>query len=144
MKFGFTAPPVGPSARSDEDALELARQFYPHFIRVQMEHYETAADYWKDVPSFEIHSKMFANLSKLSQPGPELEKALKLQFVGSPETIIRRIEHLRDNLNIGHIITAHFLYEMEDDLRHRSLRHRSPGLRAEKVIPHFRESEAAA
>jgi alkanesulfonate monooxygenase SsuD/methylene tetrahydromethanopterin reductase-like flavin-dependent oxidoreductase (luciferase family) len=126
-------------AKTDKEALELARHYYPHFIRVQMEHYETAADYWKDIPSFEIHSKMFANLQKLSQPGPDLDKALALQLVGSPATIIRRIETLRDNLGIGHIITAHFLYEMEDDLRHRSLR-----MFAEEVIPHFRDSEAAA
>lgn len=126
-------------AETDEEALELARHYYPHFIRVQMEHYETAADYWKDIPGFEIHSKMFANLQKLSQPGPDLDKALALQLVGSPVTVIRRIESLRDNLGIGHVITAHFLYEMEDDLRHRSLR-----MFAEEVIPHFRDSEAAA
>ena len=104
-----------------------------------MEHYETAADYWKDVPGYEVHSKMFANLQKLSKPGPELEKALALQMVGSPETIIRRIETMRDNMGIGHIISAHFLYEMDDGLRHRSLR-----LFAENVIPHFRGDRAAA
>jgi alkanesulfonate monooxygenase SsuD/methylene tetrahydromethanopterin reductase-like flavin-dependent oxidoreductase (luciferase family) len=126
-------------ADTDEEAIELARHYYPHFIRVQMQHYETAADYWKDTASFEFHSKMFANLAKLTKPGPDLEKTLKLQLVGSPETVIRRIETLRDELGIGHIITAHFLYEMEDDLRHRSLR-----MFAERVIPHFRGGKAAA
>ncbi|MCZ6532888.1 MAG: LLM class flavin-dependent oxidoreductase [SAR324 cluster bacterium] len=126
-------------ADTDEEALELARVYYPHFIRVQMAHYETAADYWKDTPGYEIHSKMFANLQKLAQPGEPLDKALSLQLVGSPETVIRRIETLRDNLGIGHIITAHFLYEMDDDLRRRSLR-----IFAEQVIPHFSDKEAAA
>ena len=126
-------------AETDAEAMDMARRFYPHFIRVQMEHYETAADYWKDVPGYEIHSKMFANLQKLAQPGPALDKALTLQMVGSPETIIRRIETMRDNMGIGHVISAHFLYEMDDGLRHRSLR-----MFAEKVIPHFRGNMAAA
>ncbi len=126
-------------AETDEEALELARHYYPHFIRVQMAHYETAADYWKDTASYEFHSKMMGNLKKLTQPGPELEKTLKLQLVGSPETVIRRIETMRDNMNIGHVVSAHFLYEMDDDLRHRSLR-----LFAERVIPHFRGGKAAA
>lgn len=137
MSFPIHANPTI-VAETDEEARELARIYYPHFIRVQMEHYETAADYWKDIPGFEIHSKMFANLAKIAQPGPELEKTLDLQLVGSPETIIRRIETLRE-IGIGHIISAHFLYEMDDELRHRSLR-----MFAEEVIPHFRGKEAAA
>ena len=120
---------------TDEEARELARIYYPKFAQVQIAHYETDADYWKDVPSYETFSKMFANLGKLAQPGEDLEKYLNYQLVGSPETVIRRIEEYRDRLNIQHIICGHFQFEMDDDMRRRSLR-----MFAERVIPHFRQA----
>lgn len=125
-------------AETDEEARDLGRYFYPRFARIQMEHYETDADYWKDVPGYEAFSKMFANLGKLAQEGEDLEDYLDHQLVGSPETVIRRIEQLRDRLNIRHIICGHFQFEMEDELRRRSLR-----LFAERVIPHFRSGAEA-
>ena len=126
-------------AETDGEARDLARYYYPRFAKVQMEHYETEADYWKDVPGYEVFSKMFANLKKMTEQGPALEKYLDNQLVGSPETVIRRIEVLRDNLDIQHIVCGHFTYEMGDDLRRRSLR-----MFAERVIPHFRKTAAIA
>ena len=54
--------------------------------------------------------------------------------MGTPEQVIRRIETLRDKLKIGHIVTVHTQYEMEQPLRHRSMQ-----LFAEQVMPHFRK-----
>ena len=56
-------------AETDKEALALANKYFPIFTRVQMDHYETVADYWKDVPGYEQFSKMFANLAKLKEPG---------------------------------------------------------------------------
>ena len=126
-------------AETDEEALDLGREFYPKFAQIQMDHYETKADYWKDVPSFEVHSKFFSNLGKMTQQGPDLEKYLEHQLIGSPETIIKRIEAMRDNLNVRHVVSGHFMFEMADDIRRRSMR-----LFAERVIPHFREKRQSA
>ncbi len=125
-------------ADTDEEARDLARKYYPKFAQVQIDHYETNDDYWKDIPSYEAFSKMFANLGKLAHLGEDLEKYLNFQLVGTAETVIRRIEVLRDRLNVGHIICGHFSYEMSDEERRRSLR-----LFAERVIPHFREPAEA-
>ena len=67
------------------------------------------------------------------------DKFLNLQLVGAPETVIRRIEVLRDKLKVGHVVSAHALYEMDQPLRRRSMK-----LFAEEVIPHFRKAAAAA
>jgi alkanesulfonate monooxygenase SsuD/methylene tetrahydromethanopterin reductase-like flavin-dependent oxidoreductase (luciferase family) len=125
-------------AESDKEARALAVKHLSLFTRVQMEHYETEADYWKNVPGYEQFSKMFANLKKLSQPGPDLDAHIEQQLVGTPDTVIRRIEEIRDKLDITHFITGHFQYEMDDETRRRSLR-----LFGEHVIPHFRGKQAS-
>lgn len=83
-------------AKSDDEAREIARKFYPVFARVQAQHYETAKDPWKDLKSFESHSKTFANMARLMETGPHFERFLDLQLVGSPETVIRRLETLQE------------------------------------------------
>jgi alkanesulfonate monooxygenase SsuD/methylene tetrahydromethanopterin reductase-like flavin-dependent oxidoreductase (luciferase family) len=126
-------------AKTDEAAREIARKYYPIFAKVQAQHYETASDPWKDLPSFERHSRNFTNMAKLAELGPHFEYFLDLQLIGSPETVIRRIEQLQDALGINNICSVHALYEMEDDLRRQSMR-----LMAEEIAPHFRKKTAAA
>ncbi|MCZ6556658.1 MAG: LLM class flavin-dependent oxidoreductase [SAR324 cluster bacterium] len=125
-------------AESDAEALKLANIYYPIFIRVQMDHYETAADHWKDIPGYEQFSRMFANLAKLKEPGPDLDKFLELQLVGSPDTVVRRLQVMRDTFDVGHVACVFGTYEMEYEIRRRSMR-----LFAEHVIPHFRRKAAA-
>ena len=125
-------------AETDKEALKLANIYYPIFIRVQMEHYETAADHWKDLPGYQQFSKMFANLSKLQEPGPPLDKFLSTQLVGSPESVIRRIKMMEEIFDTGHVACVFGTYEMDYDIRRRSMR-----LFAEEVMPHFRQKAAA-
>jgi alkanesulfonate monooxygenase SsuD/methylene tetrahydromethanopterin reductase-like flavin-dependent oxidoreductase (luciferase family) len=125
-------------AETDKEALALANKYFPIFTRVQMDHYETLSDYWKDVPGYEQFSKMFANLAKLKEPGPDLDKFLALQLVGSPDTVIKRIQVMRETFDVGHVASIFGTYEMEYEVRRRSMK-----LFAEHVIPHFRQKAAA-
>jgi alkanesulfonate monooxygenase SsuD/methylene tetrahydromethanopterin reductase-like flavin-dependent oxidoreductase (luciferase family) len=126
-------------APSDAEARELAHAYYPHFARVQMEHYESKADYWKHIAGYEAHSRFFANLGRLAEDADFRDRFFDNKLVGTPETVIRRIEVLRDKLKVGHVVTVHTQYEMEHPLRRRSMQ-----LFAEEVIPHFRKTAAAA
>lgn len=117
---------------SYEEARDLGREYYPIFARVQMEHYETAADYWKDLPGYEIFSKMFAKLGRLSEQGDELEAFLDIQLIGDPERVAERIELLRDRMDTGHIVCGFACYGMEQDIYRKSMT-----LFAEKVMPRF-------
>lgn len=125
-------------AETDAEALKLANHYFPIFTRVQMAHYETTADYWKDVPGYEQFSKMFANLAKLKEPGPDLDKFLELQLVGSPETVVERLKVMQEMFDLGHVTAIFGTYEMEYEVRRRSMK-----LFAEQVIPHFRQKAAA-
>lgn len=106
---------------------------------MQARRYETASDPWKHLPSFERHSRNFTNMAKLAELGPRFGYFLDLQPIGSPETVIRRIEQLQDAQGINNICAVHALYELEDDPRRRSMR-----LIAEEIAPHSRRKTAAA
>jgi len=121
-------------APTDVEARELAHYYYPRFARVQMDHYETGEDYWKDIPGYQVHSRFFANLARMVEDHDFRDKYLDTQLVGSPDTIIRRLEVMRKTVKIGHVICGHAQFEMEQSLRRRSMQ-----LFAQEVIPHFRQ-----
>jgi alkanesulfonate monooxygenase SsuD/methylene tetrahydromethanopterin reductase-like flavin-dependent oxidoreductase (luciferase family) len=125
---------VAPTAK---EAREIAHAYYPNFARVQMEHYETKDDYWKNVPGYEAHSRFFATLARIATDTDFRDKFFNNKLIGTPEQVIRRIEELRAKLSLGHIVTVHTQYEMEQPLRHRSMR-----MFAEQVLPHFRDGAA--
>ena len=126
-------------APTDKEARELAHAYYPHFARTQMEHYESKDDYWKDVRGYEAHSRFFANLSRLVTDADFRDRFFDNKLVGTPERVIRRVETIRDKLKVGHVVTVHTQYEMEQSLRHRSMQ-----MFAEQVLPHFRNAAEAA
>ena len=80
---------------TDEKARSLAKKYLPEFYQLQAEHYEVDRDAWRGISCYEQFSKMFANLKKLSQP-ESMDAWLDLQFIGSPETIIERLEEYSD------------------------------------------------
>jgi len=127
---------VAPTAR---EARELAHEYYPNFARVQMEHYESKDDYWKNVRGYEAHSRFFSNLARLVSDADFRDRFFDNKLVGTPAQVIRRIEELRDKLKVGHVITVHTQYEMEQPLRRRSMQ-----MFAEQVLPHFRSAPRAA
>jgi alkanesulfonate monooxygenase SsuD/methylene tetrahydromethanopterin reductase-like flavin-dependent oxidoreductase (luciferase family) len=120
---------VAPTAK---EAREIAHEYYPNFARVQMEHYESADNYWKDVKGYEAHSRFFANLARIATDADFRDKFFDNKLVGTPDQVVHRIEALRDKLKIGHVVTVHAQYEMEHALRRRSMQ-----LFAEQVLPHF-------
>jgi alkanesulfonate monooxygenase SsuD/methylene tetrahydromethanopterin reductase-like flavin-dependent oxidoreductase (luciferase family) len=120
-------------APTSKEARELAHEYYPNFAQVQMEHYESKDDYWKNVRGYEAHSRFFANLGRLVGDADFRDRFFDNKLIGTPEQVIRRIEALRDQLKIGHVITVHTQYEMEQSLRRRSMQ-----MFAEQVLPHFR------
>lgn len=120
------------------EAREIAHEYYPNFARVQMEHYETKDDYWKDVRGYEAHSRFFANLARVATDADFRERFFDNKLIGTPEQVIRRIETVRDKLKVGHIVTVHAQYEMEQPLRRRSMQ-----LFAEQVLPYFRTTPAS-
>ncbi|MCH8842150.1 MAG: LLM class flavin-dependent oxidoreductase [SAR324 cluster bacterium] len=123
---------------SEDEARDLGRKFYPIFAREQMEHYETAADYWKDLPSYESFSKMFAKLGRLAEQGKELEAFLDNQLVGSPDRVAGRIETFRDRFAIGHVICGFAAYGMDQETSRKSAE-----LFAGRIMPRFRKQAKA-
>jgi alkanesulfonate monooxygenase SsuD/methylene tetrahydromethanopterin reductase-like flavin-dependent oxidoreductase (luciferase family) len=89
-------------ADTDEEANRGARAHFVRYFEAQVKHYETDADYWKDIKGYESHSRFFSNMKKLTNPanmGPWLD----LQVVGSPATAIKRIQNYVD-LGFNHFI----------------------------------------
>jgi alkanesulfonate monooxygenase SsuD/methylene tetrahydromethanopterin reductase-like flavin-dependent oxidoreductase (luciferase family) len=126
-------------APTDAEARELAHAYYPNFARVQMEHYESKDDYWKNVKGYEAHSRFFANLGRLVNDADFRERFLENKLVGTAETVARRVQDIRQRLKVGHVVTVHTQYEMEQPLRRRSMQ-----MFAEEVIPRVRKAAAAA
>jgi alkanesulfonate monooxygenase SsuD/methylene tetrahydromethanopterin reductase-like flavin-dependent oxidoreductase (luciferase family) len=124
-------------APTSKEARELAHEYYPNFARVQMEHYESKDDYWKNVRGYEAHSRFFANLARIATDADFRDRFFDNKLIGTPEEVIRRIAVVRDKLKIGHVITVHAQYEMEHALRRRSMQ-----MFAEQVLPHFRQAPA--
>ena len=79
---------------TDEKARDLARLYLPRNFALQAQHYEVDADPWKDIPEYEVFSRMFVNLKKMADPA-NLGPMMDLNFVGSADTIARRIETLQ-------------------------------------------------
>jgi len=127
---------VAPTAK---EARELAHAYYPNFARVQMEHYESRDDYWKDVAGYEAHSRFFKNLARLVTDADFRDRFFDNKLVGTPEQVVERIRVIQDRLKVGHVVTVHTQYEMEQSLRRRSMQ-----LFAEQVLPRFRPPAVAA
>ena len=77
-------------ADSDEEALRLARRYFPPYFALQADHYEADANPWENIEEYQQFSRMFSNLRKLADPdalGPYCE----MNLVGSVETAIARL-----------------------------------------------------
>lgn len=126
-------------APTTKEARELAHAYYPNFARVQMEHYESKDDYWKDVSGYEAHSRFFKNLARLISDADFRDRFFDNKLVGTPEHVAERIETIRAKLKIGHVVTVHTQYEMEQSLRRRSMQ-----MFAEQVLPRFKAAATAS
>ena len=80
-------------AKTNEEARELARTYLPRNFEAQVKHYEIDANPWEDIPEYEVFSKIFANMKKMTDPA-NIDPILDLNLVGDAETISRRLEAL--------------------------------------------------
>jgi alkanesulfonate monooxygenase SsuD/methylene tetrahydromethanopterin reductase-like flavin-dependent oxidoreductase (luciferase family) len=117
-------------ADTDSEADRGAREHFSRYFRSQVKHYETEMNYWKDIKGYESHSRYFSNMQKLTNPenmGPWLD----LQLVGTPQTIIKRLEAY---LDLGY---NHFIVHISTPGVPRSVRQEIHRKFAARVIPEF-------
>ena len=120
-------------ADTDEEADVCAREHFSRYFRSQVKHYETEMNYWKDIKGYESHSRFFSNMQKLTEPqnmGPWLD----LQLVGSPATVIKRLQAY---IELGY---NHFIVHISTPGVPRAVRHEVHRKFATRVAPEFAPS----
>lgn len=80
-------------ADTDAEAQALGRRYFPTFFAQQCTHYEVDRNPWEGIEDYKNFARMFANLRRLTDPN-ELGPYMRMNLVGSPETIRARIEEL--------------------------------------------------
>ena len=78
-------------ADTDEEAVKLARRYFPPYFALQADHYEADANPWVNIEEYQQFSRMFANLRKMADPD-ELGPYCEMNLVGSPETAVERLK----------------------------------------------------
>jgi len=117
-------------ADSDAEARRRAAEHMSRFYRLQAEHYEVDADFWRDTPGYEQTSKVFAGLKKLGDPA-ELGPWMDLQLIGSPATVRRQVARYAE-AGFDRIVVQTAYAGVPRALRHESLRRF-----AREVAPEF-------
>jgi alkanesulfonate monooxygenase SsuD/methylene tetrahydromethanopterin reductase-like flavin-dependent oxidoreductase (luciferase family) len=82
-------------ADTDEEARVLAREYLPRFFRLAAKHYEVDHDPYKNIKGYEAFSKLFAGLTRFSDPA-NLDPYIDVTFVGGAETVIRQVQNYID------------------------------------------------
>lgn len=80
-------------ADTDEEAIALAKRYYPPYFSLQADHYEADANPWEGIAEYQDFNRMFGNLRKLTNP-ETLGPFITSNLVGSPATICKRIDAL--------------------------------------------------
>lgn len=78
-------------AETDKEAYALARDIMSKFFQLQSSHYTVANTQYENIKGYESWGALFANLKSLADP-EVLEGVLEYLFVGSPATVIEKIE----------------------------------------------------
>lgn len=81
-------------ADTDEEAFAQARQYLPAFFQAQLDHYRTDAATEDATKSYNIR-RMQGERERLTHP-ENIDGFAALQFIGSPETVRRRVQDYRD------------------------------------------------
>lgn len=118
-------------ADTDEEARAEAKKYLPYYYQVQVDHYDSENDPWKDMPSFQETARLMRQLKHFTNPD-NLDGALDLNLVGTPETVSRRLEQLVA-LGYNHFIIRNGTPGVPREVRHRMLRRF-----AKDVMPNFR------
>ena len=124
-------------ADSDEEAVKLARRYFPPYFAIQADHYEADANPWENIEEYQQFSRMFANLRKMADPD-ELGPYCEMNLVGSPETAVERLKAYAA-LGFDYALVSAATPGMPKDLQREVMArfarevapHFSPGFRAE-------------
>lgn len=136
-KTGDVSTPVFPImthcylADSNDEARAQAREYLPYYYEVQVRHYDSTNDVWKDMPSYRETGKMMAMLKHYTDP-KNLEPQIGLNLIGTPDTVIKRLERLID-LGFNHFVIRNGTPGVPRQVRHDMMRRF-----ATDVMPHFR------
>lgn len=123
-------------ADTDDEADRCAREHFSRYFESQVKHYETEADYWKDIKGYESHSRFFSNMKKLTDPanmGPWLD----LQLVGSAKTVSKRVQ---EYIDLGF---DHFIIHISTPGVPRAVRQEVHRKFANEVMPEFNATDSA-
>ena len=98
------------------------------FFRAVVRHYETHANPWKDVPTYERNVQQMERMEAMADPA-NLPPFLEHQLVGTPEQVAAQVRRYRE---IG---ITQFAINTAQPSRPAESRHRSMERFAREVIP---------
>ena len=82
-------------ADSEDQAQEEAVTYLSAFFRAVVAHYETHANPWKDVPTYERNVQQMERMEAMADPA-NLPPFLEHQLVGTPEQVARQVQRYRE------------------------------------------------
>ena len=77
-------------ADEDEEAYALAKRYIPRFQQAQIDHYEADDGHFETLSTYTAWAKIFAKMKERTDPA-NIPPWADGQFVGSPETVRRRV-----------------------------------------------------
>ncbi len=77
-------------ADTDEEAYDLAKHYIPRFQQAQIDHYEADDGHFDTLKTYTAWAKVFAKMKERTDPA-NIPTWADGQFVGSPETVRRRV-----------------------------------------------------
>jgi alkanesulfonate monooxygenase SsuD/methylene tetrahydromethanopterin reductase-like flavin-dependent oxidoreductase (luciferase family) len=83
-------------ADTDEEAYALGRRYFPLFFQKMLEHYEVEKSACVGVEGYEDFERVFATYRRWGTEPGAIDQYLDRNFVGSPETIGRRMQEFID------------------------------------------------
>ena len=77
-------------ADEDEEAYALAKRYIPRFQQAQIDHYEADDGHFETLSTYTAWARIFAKMKERTDPA-NIPPWADGQFVGSPETVRRRV-----------------------------------------------------
>ena len=115
-------------ADSEAEAREEATTYLVAFFRAVVAHYETHANPWKDIPTYERNVQQMERMEAMADPA-NLPPFLENQLVGTPEQVAAQVQRYRE---IG---ITQFAINTAQPTRPTASRRRSMERFAREVIP---------
>lgn len=78
---------------TDEEAIAQASVYIPHFMKAQVDHYGVDETDWAGIKGYESWARVFEGMKRRRQP-ENIPDWTRWQFVGTPDTVARRVEAL--------------------------------------------------